>query len=44
MRTDDGLVCGGLRLSDAPVPSPGAAVTELQPVDGVRMFSATGPA
>jgi hypothetical protein len=44
VRTDHGLVCGGLLLSDALVPNPGDVVDETQPVDGVRMFSATGPA
>jgi hypothetical protein len=44
VRTDDGLVCGGLLLPDALVPSPGAVVAEIEPVDGVRRFSVPGPA
>ena len=44
VRTDHGLICGGLLLSDALVPSPGAVMDEMPPVDGVRIFSATVPA
>lgn len=40
VRTDHGLVCGGLLRSHEEIPLPGTALAEAQSVDGVRMFMA----
>jgi uncharacterized OB-fold protein len=40
VRTEHGLVCGGLLGSVEVLPPPGAAVVEVEAVDGVRMFTA----
>jgi uncharacterized OB-fold protein len=40
VRTDDGLVCGGLLGSPEDLPAPGAPLVEIEAADGVRMFRA----